>query len=38
MEKLNKKTIIIGLIIAAVIIAGIVCLALFNSRGKETSE
>ena len=38
MDKLNKKTIIIGLIVAVLIIAGIVALALFNSKGNDTTE
>ena len=38
MGKLNRKTIIIAAIVAVLIIAGIVALALFNSRGKETTE
>lgn len=38
MEKLDKKT-IVGLIIAAIIVVvGIICLALFNSKGKPASE
>lgn len=38
MDKLNKKNIIIIIILALLIIGAIVALALFNSRGKETSE
>ena len=38
MDKLNKKTIIIGVIVAILIVAGIVALALFNSKGKDTTE
>lgn len=38
MEKLNKKG-IVGLVIAAIaIIAGVVCLASFNSKGKTATE
>ena len=38
MDKLNKKTIIIGIVVAILIVAGIVALALFNSKGKDTTE
>ena len=38
MEKINKKTLIIILVLAVLVIAGIVCLALFNSGGKKLTE
>ena len=38
MEKLDKKTVIGLLIVAVVIVVGIVCLALFNSKGTAATE
>lgn len=38
MEKLNKKTIIGLVIVAVVLVVGIVCLALFNSKGTAATE
>ena len=38
MDKLNKKTIIIGIVVAILIVAGIVALALFNSKGTAATE